>query len=283
MGFCSLDIDHFHLNQVWSGLIKFQAYSLEKAWLKLPQMRILISMLRSFFAILVALSMTASASVSAAQQTHQSFEGEVTLKVGYEYLVTLPEGYAEDSSKKWPLLVFLHGAGERGDDLNLLKKHGPPKLLAGGKKFEAIVVCPQVPLKNIWNEHGVKALTDEIIRTHRVDTSRLYLTGISMGGFGTWDTALAYPDTYAAIAPICGGAGVGFVMAERIKDLPCWIFHGDKDAAVPVDFSLKMHNALTKAGSQAKLTIYPGVGHDCWTQTYDNEAFWEWLFAQKRP
>lgn len=238
-------------------------------------------MTRSLFPILMALAMTFS--LSAAEQKPQSFEGEVSLKVGYSYLLTLPDGYEADTSKKWPLLVFLHGAGERGSDLELLKKHGPPKLIAAGKKFEAIVVCPQVPLKSIWNEHGVKGLVDEISRTHRVDASRIYLTGISMGGFGTWDTALAYPDTFAAIAPICGGAGVGFVMAERIKDLPCWIFHGDADKAVTVDFSTKMHGALQKAGSQAKLTIYPGVGHDSWTQTYDNPEFWTWLFAQKKP
>ncbi len=218
----------------------------------------------------------------AGPQTEQSFSGEAKLQVGYRYLLSLPEGYDTDPTKKWPLLVFLHGAGERGDNLQLLKKHGPPKLIEAGKKFEAIVISPQVPEKNIWNSHAVKALVDELIKTHRVDTSRLYLTGISMGGFGTWDTALAYPDTFAAIAPICGGAGVGFVMAERIKDLPCWIFHGDKDGAVPVDFSLKMHGALQKAGSQAKLTLYPGVGHDSWTQTYDNPDLWAWMFGQKR-
>lgn len=238
-------------------------------------------MIRSLCAAAFALLMTTS--LTAAEQTPQSFEGEVTLKVGYHYLQTLPDGYEADTTKKWPLLVFLHGAGERGDNLELLKKHGPPKLIAAGKKFEAIVIAPQVPLQSIWNEHGVKALTDEIVRTHRVDTDRIYLTGISMGGFGTWNTALAYPDTYAAIAPICGGAGVGFVMAGRIKDLPCWIFHGDKDSAVSVEFSHKIYNALQKVGSKAKLTIYPGVAHDSWTQTYENEEFWTWLFAQKRP
>ncbi len=238
-------------------------------------------MIRPLFAAALALAMTVS--LPAAELTPQSFEGEVTLKVGYKYLLTLPEGYAADADKKWPLVVFLHGAGERGDNLELLKKHGPPKLIAAGKKFEAIVVCPQVHTGNVWNEQGVKALTDEIVRTHRVDTSRLYLTGISMGGFGTWDTALAYPDTYAAIAPICGGAGIGFLLADRLKTQPCWIFHGDQDKAVTVEYSLQMHKALQKVGSPAKLTIYPGVAHDSWTQTYDNEEFWTWLFAQKKP
>jgi predicted peptidase len=104
-----------------------------------------------------------------------------------------------------------------------------------------------------------------------------------MGGFGTWETAFEYPDTYAAIAPVCGGAGVRWVQAERLSHLPCWIFHGDKDGAVPVEFSHKIHDALKKAGAPVKLTIYPGVGHDSWTQTYDDPAFWAWLFAQKRP
>lgn len=233
--------------------------------------------------LLPALASLFLASFAAATDTtEQSFTGEISLKVGYRYLLSLPDDYQTDAAKRWPLLVFLHGAGERGDDLSLLNKHGPPKLIAAGRKFDAIVVSPQVPLKNIWNPHGVKALVDDLVKTHRVDSHRIYLTGISMGGFGTWDTALAYPDTFAAIVPICGGAGVGFVMADRIKDLPCWIFHGDNDGAVPVDFSLKMHGALKKAGSDAKLTIYPGVGHDSWTQSYDNSDLWTWMFAQSK-
>ena len=232
-------------------------------------------------AVMPSMSRGAEPGSAGTVQEAKVFEREITVTARLKYLLALPEGY-ETGVERWPLLVFLHGAGERGDNLQLLKKHGPPKLIEAGKKFEAIVISPQVPEKNIWNPHAVKALVDEMIKTHRVDTSRLYLTGISMGGFGTWDAALAYPDTFAAIAPICGGAGVGFVMAERIKDLPCWIFHGDKDGAVPVDFSLKMHGALQKAGSQAKLTLYPGVGHDSWTQSYDNPDLWTWMFAQKR-
>jgi predicted peptidase len=233
------------------------------------------------FRILACLALFASAA-SAQESSAQSYSGEVTLKVGYRYLLDLPEGYAADPAKTWPLIVFLHGAGERGDDLELLKKHGPPKLNAEGKKLPAIVTSLQCEKARIWDPHGVKAVTDHVSSTYRVDRQRIYLTGLSMGGFGTWETALEYPDTYAAIAPICGGAGVRWVMADRIKNLPCWIFHGDQDAAVPVAFSEKMYNALKKAGSPAKLTIYPGVGHDSWTRTYDDPAFWEWLFAQKR-
>lgn len=216
-------------------------------------------------------------------QKPQSFETEVTLKVGYRFLLSLPEGYETASGKTWPLVVFLHGAGERGEDLELLKKHGPPKLLAAGKKFGAIIASLQCEPKQVWNAHGVKAVTDHLAATLRVDKNRIYLTGLSLGGYGTWETAMEYPETYAAIAPICGGAGVRWTMAERIKHLPTWIFHGDADKAVPVENSHKIHDALLKAGAPVKLTIYPGVGHDSWTATYDNAEFWEWLLAQKKP
>ncbi|MDZ4288307.1 MAG: prolyl oligopeptidase family serine peptidase [Prosthecobacter sp.] len=230
----------------------------------------------------LALLLIGQAAPAADTQTPQAFSGEVTLKVGYRYLLSLPDGYEKAADKTWPLIVFLHGAGERGDDLELLKKHGPPKLLAAGKKFGAIIASLQCEPKQIWNPHGVKAVTDHLAATLRVDRDRIYLTGLSLGGFGTWETAMEYPQTYAAIAPICGGAGVRWTMAERIKHLPAWIFHGDADKAVPVENSNKIHDALKKVGAPVKLTIYPGVAHDSWTTTYDNPEFWEWLLAQKR-
>ncbi|MFO0442383.1 MAG: prolyl oligopeptidase family serine peptidase [bacterium] len=215
-------------------------------------------------------------------QTPQTYSGDFVIKVSYSYLLSKPEGYEADTKQKWPLVVFLHGSGERGNDLEELKKHGPPKLIAAGQKFPAVIASLQCPSGALWNPHGIKAVTDHLIKTERIDTARVYLTGLSMGGFGTWDTAFEYPDTFAAIAPICGGAGVRWVQAERLKTMPAWIFHGDKDGAVPVEFSHKIHDALKKIGAPVKLTIYPGVGHDSWTATYDNPAFWQWLFAQNR-
>lgn len=212
---------------------------------------------------------------------NDSVETEHVQRVGYRYLLSLPENYEADSQKKWPLVVFLHGAGERGDNLELLLKHGPPKLLAAGKKFEAIVVSPQVPTGEVWNPHGVKALVDKVSKEYRVESSRIYLTGISMGGFGTWATILEYPKVFAAAAPICGGAGIGILKFERIKNLPLWVFHGDADTAVPVEYSTSVQRRL-KDNKNFKLTIYPGVGHDSWTQTYNNQEFWDWLFAQQR-
>lgn len=210
------------------------------------------------------------------------FEDEVKLDVGYDYLLALPTGYEADDSREWPLIVFLHGSGERGDDVQKVKVHGPLKRIAQGQEIPAIIAAPQAKGGTIWEPHAVKALTEKLARTYRVDENRIYLTGLSMGGFGTWDTALEYPETYAAIAPICGGAGVRFILAERIKRLPIWIFHGDADSAVPVEYSFKMEKALKKVGNEVKLTIYEGVGHDSWTRTYEDPAFWEWLLAQRR-
>lgn len=226
--------------------------------------------------------LVASSLALADTQTPQNFTGDFVIKVNYSYLLGKPEGYEADAKKKWPLVIFLHGSGERGNDLEMLKKHGPPKLIAEGQKFPAVIASLQCPKNELWNPHGVKAVTDHLIKTERIDTSRVYLTGLSMGGFGTWETAFEYPEAFAAIAPVCGGAGVRWVTAERLKTMPCWIFHGDKDGAVPVENSHKIHDALKKINAPVKLTIYPGVGHDSWTQTYGNPEFWEWLFAQKR-
>lgn len=218
----------------------------------------------------------------ASEQTEEAYTGKVTVEVGYRYLLSLPDGYAADKTKKWPLIVFLHGSGERGDNLNLLKKHGPPKLIAAGQKFPAIVASLQCPVGQIWNSIGVKAVADHLVSTLRVDVDRIYLTGLSMGGFGTWEIALENPGYFAAIVPICGGAGVRFVMAERIKHLPVWIFHGAKDPTVDPAYSQKMYVALKKAGGNVKFTLYPEAKHDSWTAAYDDPELWSWLFAQKR-
>lgn len=225
---------------------------------------------------------TALADQPAPSQSSKSFEGQVTLAVKYDYLLSLPQGYEADTTKRWPLVVFLHGSGERGSQVEQVMRHGPPKLIASGKAIPAIVISPQCQPGQIWNPHGVHALTQHLMQTHRVDADRVYLTGLSMGGFGTWETAMEYPQTYAALVPICGGAGVRFVMAEKIKHIPVWIFHGEKDTVVEPAFSKRMNEVLIKLGAQPKLTLYPQAGHDAWTATYDNQEMWDWLFQQKR-
>jgi predicted peptidase len=235
-----------------------------------------------FASTVVGLTLIAAACGAQDRQQTASFRGKVEVPVGYHYLRYLPPGYQEKPDAKWPLVIFLHGAGERGDDLEVLKKHGPTKHIAAGEDYPAIVVSPQCPKGEIWDAHGVHALTQEIMRSHRVDVDRVYLTGLSMGGFGTWETVMVYPQTYAAVMPICGGAGVRFVMTETIKQVPEWIFHGEKDTVVDPSCSKRMADALKKDGANVRLTLYPDLSHDCWTVTYANPEVWAWLFAQSR-
>lgn len=193
-----------------------------------------------------------------------------------KYLLYLPEGYSKE--EKYPLLVFLHGAGERGDDLELVKIHGPPKLIEAGHDFPFIIVSPQVPLDEWWSPDTVAWLTKDIMDNYSVDTERVYLTGLSMGGFGTWRTATKYPEMYAAIAPICGGGDPS--KAHLIKDVPVWVFHGAKDDVVPIKRSEEMYDALKEYGN-IEFTVYPEANHDSWTATYENSKLYEWLLIHK--
>jgi predicted peptidase len=228
----------------------------------------------AFCLLLLAVSMS-NGEVAMAQKS-QEFKTTVTCK----YLLYLPEGYGQ-KGKKWPLILFLHGAGERGDNLELVKRNGPPKLIEQGKKFEFIIVSPQCPEKDWWPTKTdiLIALLDEIESKYDVDKDRVYLTGLSMGGFGSWTLGCSYPERFAAIAPICGGGERFF--AGRLKDVPVWAFHGKKDTIVPLDRSQEMVDAINAAGGKAKLTVYPNAEHDSWTQTYDDPALYEWFLSHR--
>jgi len=201
-----------------------------------------------------------------------------TVKVEMGYLLSLPEDY--DTQEKWPLLLFLHGSGERGADLELVKMHGPPKLIAGGKKFPFIVVSPQCAKGRGWEPIELSALLDELEHSYKVDSDRIYVTGLSMGGFATWELAGFSPDRFAAIAPICGGGEPYWT--RRYTHLPTWAFHGAKDQGVPVERTQEMIDAMIRNGGTPKLTIYPEAEHDSWTETYNNPEFYAWLLGQKR-
>ena len=209
---------------------------------------------------------------------------QVTRTLKLDYLLYLPQGYAADGSHEWPLVLFLHGAGERGNDLSLVKRHGIPKLVEGGKHLPFIAVSPQCPEHSTWSmeSHDVMALLDEVIRSHAVDASRVYLTGLSLGGYGTWHLATLYPHRFAAIAPICGGGFWMYGFPERVsvlKDVPVWAFHGAKDPAVPLEESVKMVRALRECGAEVRFTVYPDAKHDSWTETYENPELYEWLLS----
>jgi predicted peptidase len=205
---------------------------------------------------------------------------EANLRLGY--LLFLPQDYGQRPDEKWPLILYLHGIGERGDDLESVKIHGIPKIVERRPDFPFVALSPQCPADTTWWAHyqTLKALLDQIVTGYAVDEERIYLTGNSMGGYGTWGMATAYPDLFAAIAPICGGGDPEFALA--LKDLPVWAFHGAEDAAVPLEVSQRMVDALRDCGGDVRFTVYPGVGHDSWTQTYDNPELYDWFLQHAR-
>ena len=214
-----------------------------------------------------------------------SFEKKITKTVTGQYLLFLPQDYYQDK-RNWPLILFLHGGGERGDDLELVKRHGPPKIVESKKDFPLIVVSPQCPLYERWTAEFLSALLDEVVSHYRVDEDRIYVTGLSMGGAGTWTIAAAYPERFAAIVPICPARSLPN-KAQEIKDLPIWAFHGTKDNRVPIERTIEMVEALKKCGSNVRFTVYPEPRdplhpHDCWTETYENPELYEWLLSHQR-
>jgi predicted peptidase len=179
------------------------------------------------------------------------------------------------------LVLFLHGAGERGSDLELVKKWGPPRQVAEGKELPFLLISPQCPENEPWNVGALEKLVESVAAEFPVDSGRIYVTGLSMGGYGTWHLLARRPDLFAAGVPICGGGNPAD--AESLKEIPIWAFHGDQDAAVPLSKSQEMVTAIQKAGGkQVQLTVYPGVGHNSWSPTYDNPDVYQWLLGQKR-
>lgn len=213
------------------------------------------------------------------KQVRQHFEKEVKVKVEMDYLLYLPKGY-EQGDKQWPLVLFLHGGGETGTDIEKVKVHGPPKLIEAGKEFPFIVVSPQ-SRRFGWDPAMLHALLDEVTAKYKVDKDRIYVTGMSMGGMGTWALAASRPERFAAIVPICGGGNPAD--AAKLKDLPIRVYQGGKDPIVRPETAQAMLKALRDAGAKdVELTVYPDAGHDSWTQTYEDPKVFEWLLKQKR-
>lgn len=205
-------------------------------------------------------------------------------KAHYLYWAFLPADYEESSDKTWPILIFLHGMGERGQNLDIVTKHGPPRLLLEEKYRNIcpfIVISPQCEKTEVWSVKKLDKFLDEIEKKFKVDKSRVYLTGLSMGGFASWNWAMLRPDRFAAVVPICGGGDVS--KATQLVDIPIWAFHGADDSVVKLDASVKMLNAIKEAGGKkVDLTVYPGVNHDSWTETYNNMELYDWLLSKKK-
>ena len=205
---------------------------------------------------------------------------ETTVRLGY--LLFLPQNYGQQPDEKWPLILYLHGVGESGDDLELVKIHGIPKIVERRPDFPFVALSPQCPSGTMWSAHyqTLKALLHQVVTGYAVDEKRVYLTGNSMGGYGTWGMAMAHPNLFAAIAPVCGGGHPEFALA--LRDMPVWAFHGAEDVAIPPEASQRMVDAVRDCGGDVRFTVYPGVGHDAWTQTYDNPELYDWFLQHAR-
>ena len=229
--------------------------------------------------------------------------GQTTQSERVDYLLYLPETYGADPANRWPLILYLHGSGECGADLNLLLNQPLPKYLAVQADFPFIVVSPQVAcpvwqkdsysdynaLAWSWTDHwkALRVLLDELQITYAVDPKRMYLTGISMGGFGVWQIALECPDYFAAIVPIAGGyiyqsSQVPANICD-LKSLPVWAFHGEQDVSVSFAQSQALVDALQECGGDVRFTLYPDLGHNVWDRAYADPELIQWLLAQQKP
>ena len=251
------------------------------------------------FRTCLALTLAMPAVLSAADHRDR-FEARTFDDRGFTlpYRLLKPKDY--DPKAKYPLVVFLHGAGERGNDNVKQLVHGMNDFASDEimAKYPAFVIAPQCPDDRKWVEvdwtleahtlpespsvslEATLRLVDALHKEFAIDPSRIYLTGLSMGGYGTWDLLSRRPELFAAAVPICSGGDPA--VAAKFKDVPLWAFHGDQDTAVKPKRSREMIDALKAAGGAPKYTEYPGVGHDSWTQTYANPAVYEWLFAQRK-
>ena len=242
--------------------------------------------MRSFLMILAVLSVSAicfSATAKDKLVPGSQVTREVKVKSGgkevnMRYWQFVPKGY--NGKKNLPLMLFLHGAGERGDNLDKVKRWGPPKLVGKRKDFPFVVISPQCPKDTWWRVAGLYQLVNHVAGSLKIDRRRMYVTGLSMGGFGSWQLMDRYPKLFAAGVPICGGGKAG--SAKNLVDIPIWAFHGDADGVVKADLSKLMIKAIEKAGGKkARLTLYPGVGHNSWSRAYANEEVYRWLLSHK--
>ena len=196
-----------------------------------------------------------------------------------DYLLYLPVGYAE-GMQDWPLVIYLHGSGSAIWDLDAIRDGGPPQLYEEGMDSDFLLLCPQLHADVHWDMDRIYALTQEILATYRIDEHRVYLTGLSRGGFGAWEFGVSHPELFAAVVPISARDVAG---VERLVDSHVWIFHGDQDSGVPWQGSQTAFQRLSAVGADVHFTLYPGVGHWAWEPAYATEGLWSWMLSQENP
>lgn len=203
-------------------------------------------------------------------------------KADFNYLLYLPKNF--DGMAKFPLVIFLHGAGECGEDLNLLKCHSIPKICDKDADFPAVIVSPQCEAGKTWDSQTDRlySFIQYIIREYAIDENAVSITGLSMGGFGVWQMIMDYPDLFSAAAPVCGGGMSWRVPA--ILNLPIRIYHGENDSAVNCFYAKDMYNALKNHGAKnVELFLYPGIDHDVWNIVYEKTDAIDWLIKNRKP
>lgn len=193
-----------------------------------------------------------------------------------QYIIRFPDGYK--NGDKFPVIIYLHGAGSRGNDINILKNTPYFNIINNHLEFPFITVAPQCS-QNTWFDmfEQLKGFVFKIYDENFTDKNKIYLMGASMGGYGTWQLAMSLPEIFAAIVPICGGGM--YWNASRLVNVPIWAFHGAKDTIVLKEESIKLVDAVNKCGGKAKLTIYPENGHDAWSDTYNSQEVFRWLLS----
>lgn len=211
----------------------------------------------------------------------KSYKFEKATKLTLNYIVYIPKNYTTNS--KWPLILSLHGSGERGNNIDDIKKWGIHKILREDNNFPFIVVCPQCPAGEIWEMqfNMLKELLDEIEDNYSIDKEREYLTGYSLGAYGTWNFAILNPERFAAIVPISGGA-ISPKKAVSLKQLPIWVAHGDNDTVVEFEESKRIVDSLEKYNPNIIFKVYKGAGHEVCTLAYEEPELYRWLLRQKR-
>jgi predicted peptidase len=234
--------------------------------------------LLSAFVLAGLLSVGCRSTSTASPGTQAPATLDRTVRVQGNYLLHLPADYGKEPGRKWPLMIFLHGSGERGSDIKQVAKNGPPKIAAASPDFPFILASPQCPKGRFFEPVQVIALLDELQEKYAVDPDRCYLTGLSMGGAGTWDTACQYPGRFAAIAPLCGKGKPW--RAEYLKQTPVYAVWGEKDSGMAE--GLLMIRACEKARVPITFVSHADLGHDVWTRTYADQAIYDWLLSHRR-
>ena len=206
----------------------------------------------------------------------------INKKVRLNTIVNLPSGYQNNGEKRYPLILFLHGSGERGNKVENIKKYGIHRYI-GKRDIPAIIISPQCAANSFWDKYidDLETLIAEMTKEYKVDENRIYLIGISLGAFAAWNFGMQKPDLFAAIVPIAGGAMLP-QFSYRMKNTPVYAFHGAKDNVVLVEESIKAVSALREAGGNVELTIVEDAGHELCTTVFGRDELYEWLFQKAK-